>query len=85
MEAAGLNPDGTAAVDPDAVDPNADDEQIIALASVTSLPLRFAEGRDLMAQVGGGSSATASSGWACRSARRSTAATSSTSTAAQPR
>ena len=28
-----------------------DDEQIIALASVTSLPLRFAEGRDLMAQV----------------------------------
>ena len=32
-------------------DPNADDEQIIALASVTSLPLRFAEGRDLMAQV----------------------------------
>jgi len=46
MQAAGLNPDGTAAVDP-----NADDEQIIALASVTSLPLRFAEGRDLMAQV----------------------------------
>lgn len=39
--AAGLTPD-----------PNADDEQIIALASVTSLPLRFAEGRDLMAQVG---------------------------------
>ena len=35
-----------------APDPNADDEQIIALASVTSLPLRFAEGRDLMAQVG---------------------------------
>jgi hypothetical protein len=29
-----------------------DDEQIIALASVSSLPLRFAEGRDLMAQVG---------------------------------
>ena len=28
-----------------------DDEQIVALASVTSLPLRFAEGRDLMAQV----------------------------------
>ena len=35
-----------------APDPNADDEQIIALASVTSLPLRFAEGRDLMAQLG---------------------------------
>jgi hypothetical protein len=51
MQAAGLNPDGTAAVDPNALDPNADDEQIIALASVTSLPLRFAEGRDLMAQV----------------------------------
>jgi hypothetical protein len=52
MQAAGLNPDGTsAATDPDAVDPNADDEQIIALASVTSLPLRFAEGRDLMMQV----------------------------------
>jgi hypothetical protein len=29
----------------------ADDEQIMALASVSSLPLRFAEGRDLMAQV----------------------------------
>ena len=28
-----------------------DDSQIIALASVSSLPLRFAEGRDLMAQV----------------------------------
>jgi hypothetical protein len=51
MQAAGLNPDGTAASDPNAVDPNADDEQIIALASVSSLPLRFAEGRDLMAQV----------------------------------
>ncbi|MCA1644432.1 MAG: C39 family peptidase [Chloroflexi bacterium] len=46
MQAAGLNPDGTPAADP-----NSDDEQIIALASVTSLPLRFAEGRDLMAQV----------------------------------
>jgi hypothetical protein len=46
MQAAGLNPDGTSAADP-----NADDEQIIALASVSSLPLRFAEGRDLMAQV----------------------------------
>jgi SdrD B-like domain len=44
-EAAGLSPDATG---PDAT---ADDEQIIALASVTSLPLRFAEGRDLMAQV----------------------------------
>jgi hypothetical protein len=44
-EAAGLPPDGSA---PDAA---SDDEQIIALASVTSLPLRFAEGRDLMAQV----------------------------------
>ena len=51
MQAAGLNPDGSAIADPNAVDPNADDEQIIALASVTSLPLRFAEGRDLMAQV----------------------------------
>ncbi len=44
-DAAGLSPDATG---PDAT---ADDEQIIALASVTSLPLRFAEGRDLMAQV----------------------------------
>jgi hypothetical protein len=44
-EAAGLPPDG---LGPDAA---SDDEQIIALASVTSLPLRFAEGRDLMAQV----------------------------------
>jgi hypothetical protein len=44
-EAAGLPPDGAG---PDAA---SDDEQIIALASVTSLPLRFAEGRDLMAQV----------------------------------
>lgn len=43
--AAGLPPDG---VDADAA---SDDEQIIALASVTSLPLRFAEGRDLMNQV----------------------------------
>src|SRR5206468_4563165 len=48
MQAAGLNPDGTPM---EAADPSADDEQIIALASVTSLPLRFAEGRDLMAQV----------------------------------
>src|SRR5579859_3560327 len=50
LQAAGLNPDGTpntSAADQAA----ADDEQIIALASVTSLPLRFAEGRDLMAQV----------------------------------
>jgi hypothetical protein len=30
----------------------ASDEQVIALSAVTSLPLRFAEGRDLMAQVG---------------------------------
>jgi peptidase C39-like protein/SdrD B-like protein len=44
-EAAGLPPDG---VGPDGA---SDDEQIIALASVTSLPLRFAEGRDLMNQV----------------------------------
>jgi SdrD B-like protein/peptidase C39-like protein len=44
-QAAGLSPDGTG---PEA---NSDDDQIIALASVTSLPLRFAEGRDLMAQV----------------------------------
>ncbi len=44
-EAAGLPPDGSGP------DPSSDDEQIIALASVTSLPLRFAEGRDLMAQV----------------------------------
>ena len=28
------------------------DEQMIALSAITSLPLRFAEGRDLMAQVG---------------------------------
>ncbi len=44
-EAAGLPPDGSG---PDA---GSDDEQIIALASVTSLPLRFAEGRDLMNQL----------------------------------
>jgi hypothetical protein len=44
-EAAGLSPDSGG---PDAT---GDDEQIIALASVTSLPLRFAQGRDLMAQV----------------------------------
>jgi hypothetical protein len=43
--AAGLPPDGSG---PDGA---SDDEQIIALASVTSLPLRFAEGRDLMNQV----------------------------------
>jgi hypothetical protein len=41
-QVAGLNPDGS----------EMDDEQIIALASVSSLPLRFAEGRDLMAQLG---------------------------------
>jgi hypothetical protein len=52
MQAAGLNPDGTRiAAELIATEPGADDEQIIALASVTSLPLRFAEGRDLMAQV----------------------------------
>ncbi|MBV9578711.1 MAG: C39 family peptidase, partial [Chloroflexi bacterium] len=44
-EAAGLPPNG------DAQEAASDDEQIVALASVTSLPLRFAEGRDLMAQV----------------------------------
>jgi SdrD B-like domain/Peptidase_C39 like family len=44
-EAAGLSPDGSAPA------PTSDDEQIIALASVTSLPLRFAQGRDLMNQV----------------------------------
>jgi hypothetical protein len=44
-DAAGLPPDGSAPV------ATSDDEQIIALASVTSLPLRFAEGRDLMNQV----------------------------------
>jgi peptidase C39-like protein/SdrD B-like protein len=43
--AAGLAPEDAG---PDAA---SDDEQIIALASVTSLPLRFAEGRDLMNQV----------------------------------
>jgi hypothetical protein len=41
MQAAGLKPAA-----------DMDDEQIIALASVSSLPLRFAQGRDLMAQVG---------------------------------
>jgi hypothetical protein len=46
-QAAGLKPDPTAL----SAD-GSDDEQIIALASVTSLPLRFAAGRDLMAQVG---------------------------------
>jgi hypothetical protein len=30
----------------------ASDDQVMALSAVTSLPLRFAEGRDLMAQVG---------------------------------
>ena len=44
-DAAGLTPDASG---PEAT---GDDEQIIALASVTSLPLRFAQGRDLMAQV----------------------------------
>jgi Peptidase_C39 like family/SdrD B-like domain len=44
-DAAGLPPDGSG---PDA---ESDDEQIIALASVTSLPLRFAQGRDLMDQL----------------------------------
>ncbi len=43
--AAGLPPDGST------TDAASEDEQIIALASVTSLPLRFAEGRDLMNQV----------------------------------
>ena len=45
-EAAGLTPDASG---PEAT--GSDDEQIIALASVTSLPLRFAQGRDLMAQI----------------------------------
>src|SRR5947209_13442985 len=45
-EAAGLTPDASG---PDAT--GSEDEQIIALASVTSLPLRFAQGRDLMAQI----------------------------------
>jgi hypothetical protein len=31
---------------------DATDEQVMALSAVTSLPLRFAEGRDLMAQIG---------------------------------
>jgi hypothetical protein len=44
-DSAGLSPDGSAPLG------NGDDEQIIALASVTSLPLRFAQGRDLMNQV----------------------------------
>jgi hypothetical protein len=44
-EAAGVPPDGEVA------DSATDDEQIVALASVTSLPLRFAEGRDLMNQL----------------------------------
>jgi hypothetical protein len=45
LQAAGLKPDPSAQL------AETDDEQIIALASVTSLPLRFAAGRDLMAQV----------------------------------
>jgi hypothetical protein len=40
----------TAGPEENAEDPS--DEQVIALSAVTSLPLRFAEGRDLMAQVG---------------------------------
>jgi hypothetical protein len=48
-QAAGLQPDPTAEPVQEA---QADDEQIMALASITSLPLRFAAGRDLMAQVG---------------------------------
>jgi hypothetical protein len=43
-QAAGLKPDPSQTA-------GSDDEQIIALASVSSLPLRFAEGRDLVAQV----------------------------------
>jgi hypothetical protein len=46
MDAAGLRP--SVAADQGEMD----DEQIIALASVSSLPLRFAEGRDLMVQLG---------------------------------
>ncbi|GAC1325611.1 MAG: hypothetical protein NVSMB2_24290 [Chloroflexota bacterium] len=50
-QAAGLNLDGSPVAQVNPAD-EADDEQRIALASVMSLPLRFAEGRDLMAQVG---------------------------------
>jgi hypothetical protein len=57
-------PEVLAAIRGEVVEPTADaegepalsgeesDEQVIALSAVTSLPLRFAEGRDLMAQIG---------------------------------
>jgi len=47
---AAADPDAAAAALAQALE--ASDEQVIALSAVTSLPLRFAEGRDLMAQVG---------------------------------
>jgi peptidase C39-like protein/SdrD B-like protein len=47
----GLISRSAAGLPPDGADAGSEDEQIIALASVTSLPLRFAEGRDLMNQV----------------------------------
>jgi hypothetical protein len=50
-QAAGLGEPGPSAIDSGALDGNSDDEQMIALASMSSLPLRFAEGRDLMAQL----------------------------------
>jgi hypothetical protein len=46
-QAAGLTPDGA---EPSPTAP--DEEQIMELAAVTALPLRFAAGRDLMSQVG---------------------------------
>ena len=56
----------------------ASDDQVMALSAVTSLPLRFAEGRDLMAQVGRRVLGDGLVWLGCRSARRSTAAISST-------
>src|SRR5262249_49786196 len=47
---------GETAEPPPTAEPDAsaeeNDEQVIALSAVSSLPLRFAEGRDLMAQIG---------------------------------
>jgi hypothetical protein len=43
---------GLPSAEEEAATADATDEQVIALSSVTSLPLRFAVGRDLMAQVG---------------------------------
>jgi hypothetical protein len=48
----GLAPTDEATAEPDAMAEDPSDEQVIALSAVTSLPLRFAEGRDLMAQIG---------------------------------